>query len=238
MAKKQYTKAEKEKIYQDILGSRQGHLVVLKQADEKEIKKFNKPKSHGILWLCQCDCGNQVLVPTSYLQGTAGRGDYKINSCGCYAKVRHFLASSQMLDNTDEEWVYQFYLQDFEKFQLLHRLIIGTSGIKTKDWKSKEEYKEFYEYFYNDKQFNAVYNFWQNHKNENITFYDWAKPSLDHIIPTSKGGNNSKENIQFLTVFENLAKRDLTMDEWEIFKKNTDTNSRYFIDNILREEGC
>lgn len=232
---KKYTKEEIQQIYKDIEGSKQGHLTVLRKATEEEIKDYNKSKNHGILWLCQCDCGNKILVPTSYLQGTAGRGDYKINSCGCYAKIRHFLASTQILDKTDEEWVYNFYLKDFEKFQLLHRLITATSGIKAKDWKTKEEYKKFYEYFYNDEQFNAVYDFWQKHKNENTTFYDWAKPSLDHIIPVSKGGNNSKENIQFLTVFENLAKRDLTMEEWEIFKKNSYTNSEYFIDNIMRE---
>lgn len=65
-------------------------------------------------------------------------------------------------------------------------------------------------------------------------FYDWAKPSLDHIIPKSKGGSDEDiSNFQFLTVFENLAKRDMTQNEWEKFKKETNTTSDYFIENII-----
>ncbi len=58
------------------------------------------------------------------------------------------------------------------------------------------------------------------------------KPSIDHIIPKSRGGSNDKENLQFLTLFENLAKRDMTQEEWNNFKKNTHTQSDYFIENI------
>ena len=91
------------------------------------------------------------------------------------------------------------------------------------------------EYFYKDKQFNSVYKFWKLHKKEDQTFYDWAKPSLDHIIPKSKGGTDEISNLQFLTVFENLAKKDMSMEEWNSFKKRTNTNSNYFIENILKD---
>ena len=86
------------------------------------------------------------------------------------------------------------------------------------------------------KQFNAIYNFWLNKQKENNTFYDWAKPSIDHIVPKSRGGSNEKENLQFLTVFENLSKRDMSMEEWNDFKKKNHTNSDYFIESILKEE--
>ena len=43
-------------------------------------------------------------------------GDYKINSCGCLRLIRHFLASSKILDEADETWLYNFYLEDWEKF--------------------------------------------------------------------------------------------------------------------------
>ena len=66
------------------------------------------------------------------------------------------------------------------------------------------------------------------------TFYDWAKPSIDHIIPKSRGGNNEKENLQFLTTFENLTKRDMTMEEWNNFKIKTNTHSQYFIEEIMK----
>ena len=52
-------------------------------------------------------------------------------------------------------------------------------------------------------------------KEKSETFYDLYKPSLDHIIPKSKGGSNTIDNFQFLTLYENLAKRDMTQTEWE-----------------------
>lgn len=108
-----------------------------------------------------------------------------------------------------------------------------TSGNKITDWKNKQEYKDFLEYWWNDKQFNAVYDFWKQQE-KLFTFYDFAKPSLDHKIPKSKGGTNSLDNLQFLTVFENLSKRDLTWDEWRDFKERTNTKSDYYIENIMK----
>ena len=52
------------------------------------------------------------------------------------------------------------------------------------------------------------------------------------MIPKSKGGSNKKENLQFLTVFENLSKRDMTWDEWQAFKIKTHSQSDFYIENI------
>ena len=49
-------------------------------------------------------------------------------------------------------------------------------------------------------------------------------------------GKNNLENFQFLTTFENLAKRDMTMEEWNNFKNLTNTKSNYFIENIILKE--
>ena len=38
-------------------------------------------KNHGNYWYCKCDCGNEVMVPTSYL---SGNGNYTIE------KRKHF----------------------------------------------------------------------------------------------------------------------------------------------------
>ena len=71
---------------------------------------------------------------------------------------------------------------------------------------------------------------WKERNNEkDTTFYDWYKPSLDHIVPKSRGGDNSLDNLQYLTVFENLSKRDMTMIEWEEFKQKTNTKSELFL---------
>lgn len=110
-----------------------------------------------------------------------------------------------------------------------------TSGLKISEL-SKDEYKYYFEYWWTDYQFNVLYKFWKS-QNELNTFYDWAKPSLDHIIPRTKGGTNDLNNLQFLTVYENLSKRDLTMSEWNNFKKVTNSTSDYFIENILTKWG-
>lgn len=79
-------------------------------------------------------------------------------------------------------------------------------------------------------EFNNIYMTWKERNNEkDTTFYDWYKPSLDHIVPKSRGGDNSLDNLQYLTVFENLSKRDMTMIEWEEFKQKTNTKSELFL---------
>lgn len=232
MMPKGYNKEQLEKLYASFIGMKQGHLTVIRAATNEENKQ--QPGASK-WWLCKCDCGKQLFVKTAYLQGTGGRGDYKINSCGCLRLIRHFLASSKILDEADETWLYNFYLEDWEKFQTLHSCIMRTSGIKTNDWKNKQEYKAFYEYWWHDPQFNLIYNNWKKSQMNTNTFYDLLKPSIDHKIPKSRNGNNTIENLQFLTVFENLAKRDMTWDEWQEFKKITHTTSDYFIEGIRAE---
>lgn len=198
-----------------------GKLIV-KQLVPKELRPT---QNHGNYWYCDCQCGTKnVMVPTTYL---TGNGNYTQTSCGCDRKIKAFLASSKI--GIDENFISQF--NDFEKFLFLHKQLTLVSG-KTAGTYDLNEYKEDILYFYYDEQFNKVYSFWKSQESKESSFYDWAKPSLDHMIPKSKGGSNKKENLQFLTVFENLSKRDMTWDEWQAFKIKTHSQSDFYIENI------
>ena len=201
----------------DITGQRFGRLVAVELIPKEERTWSNKERA----WRCKCDCGNEVIVRQRSL-----RGARMTQSCGCVRKIEAFLATNGV-KGLDREYLETF--SDFDKFLFLHKTIRSTIGIELM---SLEEYKDYINYFYNDFQFNAVYDFWKKQERAN-TFYDWAKPSLDHIIPWSRGGRHNKENLHFLTVFENLAKRDMTMEEWTEFKQTTNTMSDYFIEQIL-----
>jgi hypothetical protein len=201
----------------DITGQRFGRLVAVELIPKEERTWSNKERA----WRCKCDCGNEVVVRQRNL-----RGARMTQSCGCVRKIEAFLATNGV-KGLDREYLEAF--SDFDKFLFLHKAIRSTIGIELM---SLEEYKDYINYFYNDFQFNAVYDFWKKQERAN-TFYDWAKPSLDHIIPWSRGGRHNKENLHFLTVFENLAKRDMTMEEWTEFKQTTTTMSDYFIEQIL-----
>ncbi len=207
----------------DLKNKTVGKLTVLSLVPKNE----RPTQNHGNYWLCKCECGNLVKVPTTYLTGNS---NYTQTSCGCDRKKKAFQATSYV--DVSEEFLQQ-YNEDFEKFLLIHKALIRTSGNDGQYYKNNPDiYKQIIDYFWYDSQFNKIYKFWQNNKLKHPTFYDWAKPSLDHIIPISKGGTNTLDNFQFLTTFENLAKRDMTMEEWNLFKKETKTTSNYFIENI------
>ena len=117
---------------------------------------------------------------------------------------------------------FEFYnkFEDIEKIKCLNKML-------TRDRISKhfdtDKYTAFIEKFYNDKQFNKVYEIWRMDKSK------WSYPSLDHMTPISKGGTCDIENLQVLTWFENRTKCDMNQEEWEKFKKETNTTSAYFV---------
>ncbi len=58
-------------------GDRYGKLTVVKQSG---VKLIGKAQAHQTQWLCQCDCGNQIVV-TGHQLRTGGT-----RSCGCVLK--------------------------------------------------------------------------------------------------------------------------------------------------------
>ena len=136
---------------------------------------------------------------------TKGLRKYENNLIARYENMKKHLRFEVEL-----EWLLQF--EDFEKLKFLNRQVINKDG--TRFFENVEWYKSFIEKFYYDINFNRLY---KNYLDSNNDKY--KKPSLDHIIPRSKGGQNNLENLRFITFLENMCKRDMTLNEWENIKQ-------------------
>lgn len=141
------------------------------------------------------------------------RGVKKFN---CDIERNYNNMATHLRFDVSTDWLMEF--KDFDKLKLLNSVITNRSG----RWDvSTEWYKIYIERFYDDEQFNRVYERWINSGKEKH-----KKPSLDHIIPKAKGGTNDIENLQFLSWFENRCKNDMTQAEWNNLKLNI---KEYFI---------
>lgn len=57
----------------DLVGQKFGYLTVIADSGDRDPKR-------GVVWRCQCDCGNVKLVATSYLRSGG------VRSCGCFLR--------------------------------------------------------------------------------------------------------------------------------------------------------
>lgn len=55
----------------DLAGIQLGHLTVLEATDHRS-------SQGSIIWRCRCDCGNEILLPSSSIRNS------HIADCGCY----------------------------------------------------------------------------------------------------------------------------------------------------------
>jgi hypothetical protein len=109
--------------------------------------------------------------------------------------------------------VEESWLNKFDDQNKLEFLAYSISDRRYYGEFTTEEFVNFIEHFYFDEQFNGVYLRWDKSDR-------WSKPSCDHIISRSKHGNNSLNNLQFITWLENKIRSDIPIDEWNNLKQN------------------
>lgn len=117
-----------------ILGQRIGKLVI--------VAKTNQRKNGQVMWMCKCDCGNVITLPTGYLQSgdtsTCGRCNNKWNifadRCECIVSSKNGDNKTFIIDPEDYDKVSTkvWHINDFGyviswingKHCRLHRLIM------------------------------------------------------------------------------------------------------------------
>lgn len=118
------------------------------------------------------------------------------------AKYKNMVAHIQW----DVDLVFLKQFDDIEKLKCLNRMLSRDRVSKNFD---TNKYKQFIKKFYNDENFNKQFEYYLTSKNK------WDMPSLDHIIPISKGGTWDLNNLQIISWFENRAKCDMNNEEFE-----------------------
>ena len=118
--------------------------------------------------------------------------------------------ASHLRFDVSAEWLLSF--EDIEKLKFLNRSITCRGG---RFDMTTDDYKAYVFKFYNDAQFNRIYERWLHSEQ-----CKWKRPTIDHIDPRANGGCNRLDNLQFLTWFENRAKCDMTQKEWDAVKEN------------------
>lgn len=127
-------------------------------------------------------------------------------------KMPRILVYKNMLTHLKWNVTLDFLLQfeNINKLKCLNRML---SRDRISVHFDSEKYQQFIEKFYYDESFNRQFEIFQNSDNK----YD--RPSLDHIIPLSRGGNWELKNLQIISWFDNRAKADMTQEEYDEMRK-------------------
>lgn len=184
-------------IGENIIGEKFGQLTVLKT--DHLTPRYNPNgslKGHRIFYLCQCTCGNTIVVNRDYLLQS------REPSCGCVskdnqrrAKITHNL-SSHRLYNIYHKIIARCYKSNNKSYK-----DYGARGIiMDKGW--KKDFVSFYNW--------AINNGYQDNLSlDRIDVNGNYEPSNCRWV-TSKIQNNNKRSNFMVTIYN----RTQTLSEW------------------------
>lgn len=90
---------QKEKVVNNLINQQFGRLTVIKDSGKRSSKR-------NIIWLCQCDCGNQCEVSgTNLLCGTT-------YSCGCLKQSHGEFEIEQLLQENNIQYQKEYVFKD------------------------------------------------------------------------------------------------------------------------------
>lgn len=113
------------------------------------------------------------------------------------------------------DWLAEF--EDWEKFMFVYKRVLAFKIPADNIILAKK----YITYLYNDPRFSILYDQWVASGKDKDKL-----PSIDHMTPVSRGGTNNLWNLNWVTCFENILKRDRTQEEWDHVKNNFD---EYFL---------
>lgn len=172
-------KISSEKMLKDMTGKRIGHLTVIKRVEDYIALNGH----HKTQWLCQCDCGNTIVMRGSSLRR---RGTH---SCGCLTSKSESIICDYCLNNNiifeihkkfenlvgvkNGKLSYDFYLPQYN-------LLIECQG---------EQHYRPIEYFGGEKQFviqrehdKRKRNYVENNNYELLEIPYWEYDNVENIL--------------------------------------------------------
>lgn len=201
------------KLYQGDFDSEIKHLYVDERYTLRRIaNKYNTDhhtiKRHLIGMGISITQKNRVREPFSDEHRRRISEGCKGRTAWCAGKKMPYVTVlKNMVNHIQWDVDLNFYLQfpDVEKLKCLNRLV---SRDRVSCHFDSAKYKAFITKFYYDGRFNLQHELYM--KSKSI----WDKPSLDHILPLSKGGSWDLDNLQIISWFENRAKCDMDQNEF------------------------
>lgn len=195
----------------DHTGERYGRLTVVCATEER------KTSGNNAIWLCRCDCGKYVKVPSSELRDGA-----RTKSCGC---LRRSSESKNKTHGGTHERLYTVWMgmrrRCYDK-SLKDYCRYGGRGISVcEEWKDYSSFRKWaLENGYNEKA-------------------KYSECTLDRI---DVNGNYSPDNCRFVSMIaQNNNKRnnkileyrgeEKTISEWE---RETNSKSGFIRDRVNR----